>query len=182
MKKKIAAIALIIVCFAILSAGTLAYFTATETATNVITTGSVHIVLHEETTDGKPFPPEGIKNVMPGGGAGKVVYVENTGGADCWVRIGLDMAVTASSGEELDTGKVSLDLDEKKWTRSGGYWYYNEPLLPGQSTSALFTRVGFSADMSNAYQNAKIVINVTADAVQRANNADTALAAAGWSE
>ena len=40
MKRKIFAIALIAVCFAIAAYGTLAYFTYEDTATNVIITGS----------------------------------------------------------------------------------------------------------------------------------------------
>jgi len=44
----------------------------------------------------------------------------------------------------------------------------------------LFTKVIFSATMSNMYQNSKAVIDVTAQATQVANNGTCALDAAGW--
>ena len=59
-KRKIGLIATIVCCIAILTAGTLAYFNAEETAVNVITTGNLSMKLHEEAEDGKPFPSEGV--------------------------------------------------------------------------------------------------------------------------
>ena len=55
-KKRIAVIAAIVCCIALVAAGSLAYFTAEETAYNVITTATLDMTLHEETTGGKPFP------------------------------------------------------------------------------------------------------------------------------
>lgn len=49
-RKRIALAALVIACLALLAAGTSAYFTAQETAYNVITTGNLKLVLHDETT------------------------------------------------------------------------------------------------------------------------------------
>ena len=46
-KRKIGLIATIVCCIAILTAGTLAYFNAEETAVNVITTGNLSMKLHE---------------------------------------------------------------------------------------------------------------------------------------
>lgn len=61
MKKRIALVALVIACLALLAAGTSAYFTAQETAYNVITTGNLKMVLHDETTEehmADAVPPE----------------------------------------------------------------------------------------------------------------------------
>lgn len=49
-RKRIGLAALVIACLALLAAGTSAYFTAQETAYNVITTGNLKMVLHDETT------------------------------------------------------------------------------------------------------------------------------------
>lgn len=59
-RKRIALAALVIACLALLAAGTSAYFTAQETAYNVITTGNLKLVLHDETTteDAAEYAPE----------------------------------------------------------------------------------------------------------------------------
>ena len=44
MKRKLLVISLVVICAAILAAGTLAYFNAEGTAHNVITTGGVKIL------------------------------------------------------------------------------------------------------------------------------------------
>ena len=50
-KKKVLAIALIVMMIAVASAGSFAYFTAEETAHNVITTGGIDIELVESKMD-----------------------------------------------------------------------------------------------------------------------------------
>ena len=47
MKKKLLMLSAVAICIAILAAGTLAFFTAEDTAHNVITTGGVDIKLYE---------------------------------------------------------------------------------------------------------------------------------------
>ena len=71
MKKKVALTAAAVALVGTLAVGgTLAWFTDTETATNVVTMGKVDILLKEDGgTDGnKVTSPEGLeyKNVMPG--------------------------------------------------------------------------------------------------------------------
>ena len=69
MKKKVTVIALIVALLAVLSLGTAAYFTAEDTATNVITSGSVDIKLHEmaiKEPGAEPVPFENGQGVMPG--------------------------------------------------------------------------------------------------------------------
>lgn len=67
-RKRIALAALVIACLALMAAGTAAYFTAQETAYNVITTGNLKMVLHDETTDEdakEHAPQEGEKPAEP---------------------------------------------------------------------------------------------------------------------
>ena len=47
MKKKIFYIAIIAICLSIITGGTLAYYTATDTARNVITSGGVDVKVAE---------------------------------------------------------------------------------------------------------------------------------------
>ena len=182
IKKRAALIAAIVCCIAMVAAGSLAYFNAQETAKNVITTGALKMVLHDETTDGKPFPEDGISGVVPATTVDKKVYVENVGNVDMYVRIALDKVITPAKGTqaELDFSNITLDIDSSKWTEKDGYYYYNRALKPGEKTEPLFTKVSFGAELGNDYMDAKVVIDVDAQAVQSKNNTDSALDAKGW--
>ena len=182
IKKRVALIAAIVCCIAMVAAGSLAYFNAQETAKNVITTGALKMALHDETTDGKPFPEDGISGVVPATTVDKKVYVENVGNVDMYVRIALDKVITPAKGTqaELDFSNITLDIDSSKWTEKDGYYYYNRALKPGEKTEPLFTKVSFGAELGNDYMDAKVVIDVDAQAVQSKNNTDSALDAKGW--
>ena len=182
IKKRAALIAAIVCCIAMVAAGSLAYFNAQETAKNVITTGALKMALHDETTDGKPFPEDGISGVVPATTVDKKVYVENVGNVDMYVRIALDKVITPAKGTqaELDFSNITLDIDSSKWTEKDGYYYYNRALKPGEKTEPLFTKVSFGAELGNDYMDAKVVIDVDAQAVQSKNNTDSALDAKGW--
>lgn len=184
MKKKIIVLALIVMAVSILAAGSAAFFTAETTAHNVITSGGVDIKLIEtaKTDDGeKDF--EDVDGVMPSEEVSKIVKVENTGKSEAWVRIKVDVAVKSgeTDGPELNTEAVTMNFDLDKWTDGGdGYYYYNSKLAAGATTEPLFTTVTFDKDMGDEYQNATFTIDVTAYAVQTANNGETAAEAAGW--
>lgn len=177
MKKKIAAAALIVSMLSISAMGTLAYFTDTGIAHNVITSGKVDITLIDDTEEiGKPFPDGGITNVMPGTSVSKIVGVKNEEvSADAWVRL----LVNTEFLEDLDEKVVSMDLSEK-WEKSdekvtiNGKEYdaytYNEVLAPNTSTEPLFKEVKFAPDMGNEYQKSTLHIDVIAQAVQADNN------------
>ncbi|MDY3026890.1 MAG: TasA family protein [Candidatus Faecivicinus sp.] len=181
-KRKIGLIATIVCCIAILTAGTLAYFNAEETAVNVITTGNLSMKLHEEAEDGKPFPSEGVFGVMPDTDVAKKAYVENTGSVDMYVRIAIEKEIQGESDRELGFENITLDLNTADWTEQDGYYYYNRALKPGEKTEPLFTMVRFDKEMGNEYMNARLTIKVNAQAVQSRNNTDSALTAAGWPE
>lgn len=183
IKKRIGLIATIVCCIAILASGTVAYFTAQETAYNVITTGALAMRLVEEGADGKPFPKEGITGVLPNMKVTKKVYVENTGDVDMYVRIALDTNVESMQDgvEKLPfDDHISLNINKTDWTEKDGYYYYNRVLKPGEATEPLFTTVSFDAKMGNEYMNARVRIDVDAQAVQSKNNTDSPLNAAGW--
>ena len=181
-KRKIGLIAALVCCIAVLATGTLAYFSAEETAYNVITTGILSMDLVEETTGGEPWPEDGISGVMPGMDVDKIPYVKNTGGIDFYTRISVSMQVTGADGKALSDEYISLDIDTDNWTEKDGFYYYNSVVKPGEETKPLFTKVSFDRDMPNAYMNARIEIDVHADAVQSKNNGDSALTASGWSD
>lgn len=187
MKRKLLVIALMVICLSLATYGTLAYFTAEETAHNVITSGGIGIELLEwaDTEKTTPFPEDGVSGVMPGTEVTKIVEVKNTGSGDAYIRVRVEKAITLSEGVEgdVDLGLMVLDFDETRWTLAeDGFYYYNAPLAPGEVTEPLFASVTFDPTMGNLYQNSTATVDVTAYAVQSANNGDSALTAHGWSE
>ena len=196
MKRKIAALAVIVIALSLAAYGTVAYFTATGTAHNVLTMGNIGIKLNDKTevvengeTKLVEFTteyPDGMP-VMPATEASKIVSVENTGSAPAWVRVRIEKTVEPADAAVtgLDTKYVGLNYDTVKWVEGNdGFWYYREPLKPGATTPNLFDTVTFSKDMGNDYMNCKFNIIVSAQAVQADNNAigegQNVLDVAGW--
>ena len=184
-KRRLVLLALALCVAAVTATGTLAYFTAEETAYNIITTGTLDMILHETTTGGKPFPKEGLDNLMPGMVVDKRVTVENAGTVDFYLRIALDKAITPAEGvnAQLTFEHITLDINDKDWTLGeDGYYYYNRALKAGEATEPLFTTVTFAPEMGNDYMNAHVEITVRAQAVQSRNNGDGPMEAAGWAD
>ena len=187
MKRKITVCALLIGCLSILTYGTMAYFTAEKTATNVITSGSINIELKEMAIPeegGALVPFQDKTGVMPGAQISKIVSIKNIGGQSAYVRIKLDKAITLAEGitGEVDLSLVTMDINTVDWTEKEGYYYYNTPLEAGDETEPLFNTVSFDKGMSNMYQESKAEIKVNAQATQVANNGDNVFSALGWPE
>lgn len=188
MKKKILLLTAAIICLSILASGTLAYFTAEDTAHNVITSGGVDIEVEEwqEKEDGstEPYPDEPVQ-IMPGTELSKIVTVKNLE-AQSWIRARFTVVITAQDGTVMDLtaeqvdALIDIDLGDK-WTEQDGWYYYDEAVNPGDITEPLFTEVHFSGpNMTNEYQNCTVEIIVEAQATQTANNGESALEAQGW--
>ena len=182
MKKKVLYIAIVVICLALITGGTYAYFTVEETSYNVITMGVLDMELAEETTGGAPWPENGMSGMMPGMVADKKAYVSNVGSVDFYTRVKVEKTATMADGTPVDVNfdYVVLDINTTDWTEQDGWYYFNAALTAGQSTAPLFTTVTFAPGMGNEYQNLTVQINVSAQAVQSRNNGDSALTAAGW--
>lgn len=198
MKRKIAALAVIVIALSLAAYGTVAYFSATGTAHNVLTMGNIGIKLNDKTkvekngeielVDFTAEYPDGMP-VMPATEASKIVSVENTGSAPAWVRVKIEKTVEPADAAVtgLDTKYVGLNYNTENWVDGGnGFWYYKEPLMPGVTTPNLFDKVTFSKDMGNDYMNCTFNIIVSAQAVQSDNNGigdgQTVLNVVGWPE
>lgn len=186
MKRKLFFIAVIVICLSLTAYGTLAYFTAEDTAHNVITTGDVDIELLEWADEDKTetFPKEGVSGVMPNTSVTKIVEIKNTGSGSAWVRIKVEKDITLAEGvglEKPDLGLMVIDYDTENWIlMKDGYYHYKKPLESGQTTEPLFAEVTFDKTMGNDYQNATASVLVSAEAVQSANNGATYDQAKGW--
>ena len=182
MKRKLLIVSVLAILVAVTAAGTLAYFTDTGTAHNVITTGNVKIELKEWADEACKEPFQDKTGVMPGTKVTKIVKVENTGTGAAFVRLYVEKNVYDADEKPMKSDPVSLDFTDPDWTysESEGYYYYNRPLEPGKTTEPLFTTVTFDPLMGNEYQNASAHVKVIAYAVQSANNGDSPQAAKGW--
>ncbi len=190
MKKKLLSLSVIAICFAILASGTFAYFSAEDTAHNVITTNGIGINIIEKTeSDGgvlTDFPEGGILGVMPGSTVSKIVSVENNGGAEAWIRVQVKQSMKSATGQDLPLvlkGAVpvmTFAVDSEKWTYQDGWYYYKDTVAADAATEVLFEEIYFASEMGNEYQNCTANIEILAQAVQTANNGSTVLDAQGW--
>ena len=180
MKRKLLILSVLAICIATLAAGTLAYFTSEGTAHNVITTGGVEITVQEWADEGKTKPFENLTGVMPNTTVTKIAEIKNTGASDAWVRVKVEKNIELQGEGTSDTSLVELTLNTADWTEKDGYYYYTKVLKPGEVTAPIFTAVTFKPDMGNEYQNATATVDVTAQAVQTANNGATVMDAQGW--
>lgn len=186
MKKRVLIIALVALCLSLCVGGTVAYFTAESTATNVITAGSIKIELQENMIskdNGQIVKFEDQIGIMPGEKASKIVQVKNTGDNVAFVRIAVTKNIELTDDTaQADLSLVALNINTEFWMEKDGFYYYNSELKPGDTTEPLFTEVSFGKAMDNLYQNCKVTIQVDAQATQVANNGSTAVEASGWPE
>ena len=180
MKRKLLILSVLAICIATLAAGTLAYFASEGRAHNVITTGGVEIAVQEWADENKQTPFEDLEGIMPGMTVTKIAEIKNTGASDAWIRVLITKNIQLAGDGTPNTALVELELNIADWTEKDGYYYYKEALKPGEVTAPIFTAVTFKPEMGNEYQNATATVDVSAQAVQTANNGDTVMDAKGW--
>lgn len=193
MKRKILFFALVMICAAILTVGTAAFFTAEDQVHNVITTNGVDIEIEEwqQTPDGlKPYPQDKPIELMPGVTVSKIATIKNME-ADAWIRAKFEVVIKDENKQIMDLSPetlasiITVPMNEDEWLRKDGdseWWYYHEAVGAGETTEPLFSEVIFDGpNMTNEYQNCEVELIVIAKAVQSANNGDSAIEAAGWS-
>lgn len=192
MKRYFLAIVVLALCLAGIG-GTYAYTAVSSKAHNIITTGAVKIAVEEwqETEEGIiPYPREPVA-VMPGRTVSKIVNVRNLD-KECFVRVRIEAAVFDPEGNKTTLSQnqmdelLQLNIHSDFWQQKQdetSWWYYHCALPEKGVTEPLFESVVFDGkEMGNSYQGCSIQIYVTAQAVQAANNAGSALLAVGWPE
>jgi len=167
--------------------GTLAYFTDSEIAHNIITTGMADVVVEEYqlTEDGSidTYPSEPME-IMPGETVSKIVVVRSLE-QSVYVRTRYEIVIKDSSNRELPVkdGMIVIVPNTEFWsTKEDEDWfYYNAPIADGAATQPLFSEVRFDGPtITNEYQNCTVQILVYVQAVQSDHNGATALEAENW--
>jgi len=181
MSKKIIAIAAAIILAAIAVTGaTLAWFTAEDTATNVLTTGKIGISILEN----GEVQEEGLAftGVMPGDTKDKAVTVKtDADSANAWIRAKVEI----SWGEDslLLPSMILIEYNDTNWTAgTDGWYYYKTEVVANTETASLFSTVKLSTEAGNTYAGQTATINVIAEAVQSAHNGNSAQDALSWTE
>jgi predicted ribosomally synthesized peptide with SipW-like signal peptide len=145
---------------------TLAYFTDSESASNIVTTGDVNISLsYDELSFENFLPGDLIKN-------GSVLTVESQS-ADSYLRISLD--VTGSDGAETQTADFAAliedQLNDYGWVAGEAGYYYYQPdagiAVPGDYI--IFNDVTIPDEWGNEYKNLSFQVSINAEAIQARN-------------
>lgn len=208
-KKKVFVAALAICLVAIISMGSLAWFTASDSVTNKFliadseddTPDEIFSVDvwektpdSEEDTDGYEYP-----DILPGATLVKEPHVENTGHYDQYIRVVVTISdATAwlnAVGEDIDMNTVFVGFDETQWTNiekkiegetdTVTYVLYYNGILESGKDITLFTDVKIPDSLTQAQAAAfggDFTIDVKAQAVQTENvgaNAYEAFATVG---
>ncbi len=178
-RSRLLLIAVAAILLTVLTQPSLAYYTAVGTATNVVTSGSIQLQIHEKPADGSAFPEQGVY-IIPGDIVSKQVSVENICDHPFYLRVKL---VRGADNQALSAEDcLKMDIDTANWTYLDGYYYFNRILQPGEDTPALFTQVeivGSKVDQSHI--GSMLSLTVRAYAVQSENNpAEHPWDAAGW--
>lgn len=176
MKKKLGLITATVALGALLAVGgTLAWFTDTETATNVVTTGNVNVSILENGTTMDDAGIEFPANQVPGASLEKVVTVKNTGANPAYVRATiniLDEKGEAIIGRDFTTIRETLQFPENSlWEQYDGKFYYLDEVVTGDAgvTGALISEIKIPTTWNNSMVNREFKIEIFVEAIQSEN-------------
>lgn len=181
IKLRFLTLAIAAILVTVYSQSTLAYYSVTGRAANVVTSGDVQLKIHETTADGSAFPEEGVY-IIPGMVVSKQVAIENVSDQPFYLRVKMVNGIDNSGLSAEDC--FSLDIDEENWTYKDGYYYYKAIVEPKEITPYIFRNVTIVGDkVDNAYIGSTLMLTVEAQAVQSKNNpAEYPWEASGWPE
>lgn len=166
-KKKLVLLTLALVLIATIGVGaTLAYFTDSTEATNIITMGHVDIEINEPHFDGEDGEDDDtVKDIVPGQVITKdpTITVANDS-QDAYIRatITLSENLTDEQKTELLAG---IDILDGWFLAEDKYYYYNKEVTAGESI-VLFEEVKIPERWGNEVVDTEFSIDVAAEAIQ----------------
>jgi len=168
VKVKIFTVAVIALLLTLMSQATLAYYSTVGAASNVVTSGSIRLKIHEKTEQGTEYPKGGVY-VAPGDVVSKEVSIENDCDHPFYLRVKLIYGINseALSAEEC----LRLNINGEFWEEYDGWYYFKGIVTPGHTTPNVFSHVEIVGDKAdNDYLGKTLSLTVTAQAVQSENN------------
>lgn len=168
IKSKLIVIALAAMLLTFITQGSLAYYTKIGKATNVITSGSIRMKIHETTDQGTEFPEEGVY-IIPGDIVSKQVAVENYCDQPFYLRVRIVYGIDSQALPAEECFKLNINTEH--WNFVDGWYYYKGVVEPGQTTPYVFSHVEIvGAKVDNRYIGKTLTLTVDAQAVQTKNN------------
>ena len=177
MNKKIIVLILSSILIVSLIGSSYAYFVKEATTSNVVTASNLQIELITQKQDGT-ITSDSLQ-IMPGDSIDESAKIKNIGKEDAWVRL----SITVNDELMVDDNVVILEgLNNSDWTYSNGYYYYNNKLSSGQTSSSVFEGIVISDKVGNEFAGKQMNLKINGQAVQAKNNGNSSLQALGWSE
>lgn len=168
IKIKLIALSIVAVMVTFLSQGTVAYYQTVGTATNVVTSGDIELVIHEMTGQGTEFPKEGVY-IIPGDVVSKEVNIENACAHPFYLRVKIVYGIDSTELSAEDCFK--LNINDEYWENYDGWYYYKGIVNPGEFTPNVFSHVEIvGSKVDNNYIGQVLNLTVKAQAVQSENN------------
>ena len=171
MKKKLT-LGITIVALATMAivGGTLAWFTSSDSVTNILKTGKIAVEVTEpsfDKTDG--VADSTVSQIVPGAVITKDPTINNTGD-DAQIRYMVTVDLKDKKGNSMNL-PVGEDKDALVFTNSvAGFkindWVELGVVKKGADTIKLFDSVAIPQTWGNAYQEATLTINVQVQAAQ----------------
>lgn len=181
IKIKIAVVAVVAALFAFMVQPTAAYYQTVGKATNVVTSGSIQLIIHEKTDQGTEFPAEGVY-ILPGDVVSKEVSIENDCAHPFYLRVKMVYGTDAQDLSAEDC--LKLNINSEHWQLHDGWYYYKDVVNPGETTPNVFSHVEIVGSKVNTGHIGKVLtLTVNAQAVQSENNPITdgnTYTASGW--
>lgn len=172
----------------------IAFTVRTIDADNMLTFGSVRmqVLEYELDSDGDEIVfDQDTSTKASTSEISRIVRFLNTGSSPQYVRAHIAMKGYTAAGEELSTpAAATFAINDDIWTRGDDGWYYylgttedGGIVQAGAETANLITSLRFASGASGLVgQDGTYKLVVEAQAVQVANNGDSALTAQGWPE
>lgn len=145
---------------------TFSWFTSSDSHTNPLksTQYDFTVVVVDTFT---PEPSTPVDTPTP-----KQVGAKNIGNAPAFVRVLALPVIVAADGTILAAGfggVITADMNDTVWTEGGdGYYYYLDVLEAGKETPLLFSEVTLPQGLPEAYDGARLKIEVKCEAADTA--------------
>jgi len=167
-KIRLALISLIAIIMSFVSQSSLAFYSTVGKAENVVTSGNIRLIIHEQTDGGNALPSEGMY-VIPGDVVSKKITVENDCEHPFYLRVKIVYGIDSQELTAEDCFK--LNINEEYWEYENGWYYFKGTVSPGQTTPCVFSHVEIvGSKVDNNYIGKTLTLSVIAQAVQSENN------------
>ena len=175
MKKKLVlSVASVALVAALAIGSTLAYFTDSDSAANVLTMGKVDIELTEDSTDEDAvITDDGITydDILPGDVVSKIPTITVAqDSADAYIRVKINFINVDIDESIWPTAEMpGINTEDYKWIKGTDGYYYYPAKVSASDKITVFDNTTIPASWGNAFAGKTFKITIKAEAVQADN-------------